>query len=177
MRARTVLYFIAVSAIAQSARGGDWPNWRGPALDGSAVGTGYVTEWGPDKHVLWKVALPGLGASTPAVWGDRVVVTCTIDGRDAVICLDRAGQERWRKTLGEAKSGKHKKATGANPSPVTDGERVWVYFKSGELACLDLADGSVAWVTNLQERFGEGCVRGRHANWPQLSGVLRSRDR
>jgi outer membrane protein assembly factor BamB len=72
-----------------------------------------------------------------------------------VICLDRAGQERWRKTLGEAKSGKHKKATGANPSPVTDGERVWVYFKSGELACLDLADGSVAWVTNLQERFGD----------------------
>lgn len=155
VRARTVLYFIAVSAIAQSARGGDWPNWRGPALDGSAVGTGYVAEWGPDKHVLWKVALPGLGASTPAVWGDRVVVTCTIDGRDAVICLDRAGQERWRKTLGEAKSGKHKKATGANPSPVTDGERVWVYFKSGELACLDLADGAVAWVTNLQERFGD----------------------
>ena len=155
VRARTVLYVIAVSAIAQSARGGDWPNWRGPALDGSAVGTGYVAEWGPDKHVLWKVALPGLGASTPAVWGDRVVVTCTIDGRDAVICLDRAGQERWRKTLGEAKSGKHKKATGANPSPVTDGERVWVYFKSGELACLDLADGAVAWVTNLQERFGD----------------------
>lgn len=155
MRVSTVLYVIAVSAIAQSARGGDWPNWRGPALDGSAVGTGYVAEWGPDKHVLWKVALPGLGASTPAVWGDRVVVTCTIDGRDAVICLDRAGQERWRKTLGEAKSGKHKKATGANPSPVTDGERVWVYFKSGELACLDLADGAVAWVTNLQERFGD----------------------
>ena len=155
VRARTVLYVIAVSAIAQSARGGDWPNWRGPALDGSAVGTGYVAEWGPDKHVLWKVALPGLGASTPAVWGDRVVVTCTIDGRDAVICLDRAGQESWRKTLGEAKSGKHKKATGANPSPVTDGERVWVYFKSGELACLDLADGAVAWVTNLQERFGD----------------------
>ncbi|MGI9178696.1 MAG: PQQ-binding-like beta-propeller repeat protein [Pirellulales bacterium] len=154
-RARIVLYFVAVVILAQSTRGDDWPNWRGPALDGSAAGTGYVAEWGPDKHVLWKVPLPGLGASTPAVWGDRVVVTCTIDGKDAVICLDRTGQERWRKTLGEAKPGKHKKATGANPSPVTDGERVWVYFKSGELACLDLAAGAVAWSTNLQERFGD----------------------
>jgi len=105
-----------VTAVADN-----WPNWRGPALDGAAAGGGYVSEWGPEQHVLWKVPLPGLGASTPAVWGGRVVVTCTIDDRDAVICLDRAGNELWRKTLGEARAGKHKKATGANSSPVTDG--------------------------------------------------------
>jgi len=89
------------------------------------------------------------------VWGERLVVTCTIDDKDAVICLDRAGKELWRKTLGEARAGKHKKATGANSSPVTDGELVWVYFKSGELACLDLATGAERWRTNLQQRFGE----------------------
>jgi hypothetical protein len=55
----------------------------------------------------------------------------------------------------EARAGKHKKATGANSSPVTDGECVWVYFKSGELACLDLATGAERWRVNLQERFGE----------------------
>ena len=139
-----------VTAVADN-----WPNWRGPALDGTATGSGYVSEWGPEKHVLWKVPLPGLGASTPAVWGERLVVTCTLDGKDAVICLDRGGKERWRKSFGEARMGKHKKATGANSSPVTDGERVWVYFKSGELACLDLATGVERWRTNLQERFGE----------------------
>jgi len=155
MRTWVALQFVALAALAPSVRGDNWPNWRGPAFDGTAAGTGYVTEWSPGQHVLWKVPLPGLGASTPAIWGDRVVVTCTIDGKDAVICLDRAGQERWRKTLGEARTGKHKKATGANPSPVTDGERVWVYFKSGELACLDLDDGAVAWRANLQQRFGE----------------------
>lgn len=141
-------------ATAAAAVAADWPNWRGPGLDGTAAGTGYVAEWGPEKHVLWKVRLPGLGASTPAVWGDRLVVTCTIDAVDAVICLDRAGRELWRRPLGDARAGKHKKATGANPSPVTDGGRVWVYFKSGELACLDLDDGAVAWRTNLQQRFG-----------------------
>ena len=51
--------------------------------------------------------------------------------------------------------GKHKKATGCNSSPVTDGDHVWVYFKSGELACLSLTDGAIVWRTNLQEQFGE----------------------
>ena len=155
MRAAVVLALVAPLVWMQGVRGDNWPNWRGPACDGTATGSGYVAEWGPDQHVLWKVPLPGLGASTPVVWGDHVVVTCTIDGKDAVICLDRAGKERWRTILGDARAGKHKKATGANPSPVTDGERVWVYFKSGELACLDLATGTERWRTNLQERFGE----------------------
>lgn len=154
MRSTAAAGVIAV-ALAAAARADDWPNWRGPSLAGTAGGTGYVAEWGPEKHVLWKVPLPGLGASTPAVSGDRVVVTCTIDDHDAVICLDRAGKELWRTSLGTARAGKHKKATGANPSPVTDGALVWVYFKSGELACLDLASGARRWRTNLQETFGE----------------------
>jgi outer membrane protein assembly factor BamB len=136
----------------------NWPNWRGPGLDGVAGGPGYVASWkagNPGENILWRVKLPGLGASTPAVWGDAVVLTCGIDGHDAVICLDRDGRERWRQTLGPERPGKHKKATGCNPSPVTDGTHVWVYFKSGELACLNLADGAVVWQTNLQERFGE----------------------
>jgi hypothetical protein len=126
MRATVMMALVVALPCGQAAWGDNWPNWRGPALDGTAGGTGYVAEWSPDKHVLWKVSLPGLGASTPAVWGDRVVVTCTIDGQDAVIGLDRGGTEVWRRTLGKARDGKHKKATGANSSPVTDGERVWV---------------------------------------------------
>jgi outer membrane protein assembly factor BamB len=151
---RTCVGWLAC-ATAGSALADNWPNWRGLGLDGTARGTGYVTNWGPEEHVRWRVPLPGLGASTPAVWGDRIVLTCGIDGKDAVICLDRRGQERWRRELGTERPGKHKKATGCNPSPVTDGTRVWVYFKSGELACLELDDGAVVWQTNLQERFGE----------------------
>jgi outer membrane protein assembly factor BamB len=154
MRFRALCHLVVILVLTRSARGDNWPNWRGPAGNGTAAGTGYVAEWGPEKHVLWKVRLPGLGASTPAVWGERVVVTCTIDAKDAVICFDRSGRELWRKVLGHARDGKHKKASGANSSPVTDGERVWVYFKSGELASLNLATGDERWRTNLQERFG-----------------------
>ena len=49
--------------------------------------------------------------------------------------------------------GKHRNGSGSNPSPVTDGEHLVVYYKSGKLACLDLA-GQVQWQTNLQESFG-----------------------
>jgi outer membrane protein assembly factor BamB len=146
-----------VACVVAQVRADHWPNWRGPGLDGAAAGAGYATAWKagePGENILWRVPLPGLGASTPAAWGDHLVVTCGIDGKDAVICLDRAGQERWRRELGAERPGKHKKATGSNPSPVTDGTHVWVYFKSGTLACLDLADGGIVWQTNLQERFG-----------------------
>jgi outer membrane protein assembly factor BamB len=153
---------MATAWLAAVASGDDWPNWRGLGLDGVAAGDGYVTEWaasGDDdtthKNVLWRAALPGLGGSTPAVWGDAIVLTCGVDQKNAAICFGRDGKERWRRLLGPERSGKHKKATGANPSPVTDGDHVWVYFKSGELACLKLADGAVVWQTNLQERFGK----------------------
>ena len=166
MRAWKTVWCLSVWCLGLAAagvRGENWPNWRGPGLDGVAAGQGYVTSWKaavpdeniPAENVLWRVNLPGLGASTPAVWGDFVIVTCAIDGKDAVLCLDRSGQEVWRRELGRERPGKHKKATGCNPSPVTDGTHVWVYFKSGELACLELADGEVVWKTNLQERFGE----------------------
>jgi len=177
MRSWKQVLFLA-AAWGGVARADNWPNWRGPGLDGVAGGIGYVTTWKagkpdekvPAENVLWRVALPGLGASTPAVWGDAVIVTCAIDGKDAVLCLDRAGREVWRRELGAERPGKHKKATGCNPSPVTDGKHVWVYFKSGELACLELARGEVVWKTNLQERFGEDTLWWDLGTSPVLTG-------
>ena len=158
---QAVVFCVVCGGIV-AARADNWPTWRGTGLDGVAPGVGYVTQWQPPgetgepgQNILWRVKLPGLGASTPAVWGERIVVTCGIDGRDTVICLDRSGTELWRRELRLERAGKHKKATGSNPSPVTDGTHVWVYFKSGELACLTLATGEPVWKTNLQERFGE----------------------
>ena len=59
-----------------------WPNWRGPTLDGVSSGTGYATSWSQEDNIKWRVQLPGLGASTPAVWGDHIVLTCDIEGHD-----------------------------------------------------------------------------------------------
>jgi outer membrane protein assembly factor BamB len=132
----------------------NWPEWRGPLGTGVAAAGDYPVEFSAEKNVAWKTELPGLGRSTPAVWGDKIFLTCGIDGQDGVVCYGMDGRERWRKTLGPERPGKHPNGTGSNPSPVTDGQHLVVYYKSGTLACLDLA-GNVLWQVNLQDRYGK----------------------
>jgi outer membrane protein assembly factor BamB len=132
----------------------NWPNWRGPGHNGVATGENYPTKWSTTENVLWKVALPGKGASTPVVWGDKIFLTYGSDKKNTAVCLDRSGKQLWSVAIGTEKEGKHKKATGSNSSPVTDGTHVFVYFKSGDLACLDFS-GKVVWEKNLQKLYGE----------------------
>lgn len=140
---------------ADRAVSADWPGWRGPHGNGRADGTGYPVEWSPTQNLIWKAEIPGIGASTPAVAGDRIFVTTTDGGRNLVLCYGLDGKQRWSAPLGAAVDGKPgKDGTGANPSATTDGENVFAYFKSGDLGCLSV-DGEVRWQTNLQQRFGE----------------------
>ncbi|HEY6564191.1 MAG TPA: PQQ-binding-like beta-propeller repeat protein, partial [Pirellulaceae bacterium] len=132
----------------------NWTNWRGPSGQGVAAGERYPVTWGPEENIAWRFELPGHGGSTPAVWENYIFVTCADGEHNVILALDRQGQERWKVALGQYRPGKHPKATGANPSPVTDGQLVFAYFKSGDLACLDVS-GRVAWKMNLQKRFGE----------------------
>lgn len=153
MRFWLSLGFVCLTTLA-SAQAGNWPNWRGPDQNGVAAGTGYPTRWSNTENVAWKVELPGRGASTPVVWNDKIILTCGIDGKNAVLCFDRQGKPLWTTRVGSERAGKHAKATGCNPSAVTDGKHIYVYFKSGDLACLDF-DGNITWQKNLQELYGE----------------------
>ncbi len=132
----------------------NWPQWRGP--DGTSLAqTGtYPTKFSASENVLWKVKLPGVGSSTPAVWEDRIFVTCGIDGEDGVLAFDWEGKEIWRHRLGPERPGKHQNGSGSNPSPITDGKNVIVYYKSGTVASFS-HDGKLNWKTNLQQQFGE----------------------
>lgn len=130
-----------------------WPAWRGPQSSGSTSGGSYPAGWQDGENILWKVELPGAGCSTPAVWNEHILVTCPVDGQDALLDLDWSGRVRWQTSVGPEKPGKHRNGSGSNPSPVTDGRLVFAYFKSGHLAGLDL-EGKLLWKTNLQERFG-----------------------
>jgi len=132
----------------------NWPQWRGPNGNGVAATADYPAKFSADQHVAWKVELPGRGSSTPAVWGEQIFLTCPIDGQDGVVCYDFAGKELWQEKLGDQREGKHRNGTGSNPSPVTDGQHLVVYYKSGTLACLDL-QGKVQWQLNLQTMYGD----------------------
>jgi len=152
MKSFTLFALLLSTSVAMS---GDWPGWRGPHGNGSADGVGYPVEWSAEKNLVWKHELGGRGASSPVVAGDRIVVTTTVDGQNTVACLGMDGQRQWTKTLGAAVDGKPgKDGTGANPSAATDGESVFVYFKSGDFGCFSLG-GDLKWQQNLQDKFGE----------------------
>ncbi len=150
--AGVLLLWAVGSAAGQPAA--DWPGWRGPDAVGSAPGGAYPIEWSADDNLAWKVELPGRGCSTPIVWGEQIIVTAPIDGNNGVVSLDFSGKIRWRTALGPQRKGKHRNGSGCNPSPVTDGEFIFAYYKSGSLAGLDFT-GKLLWQTNLQQRFGE----------------------
>ena len=114
----------------------------------------FPVKWDAAKGVIWKTSLPGKGFSTPVVWQERIYLTAPVDGQDAVLALDWTGKPLWQTVLGPERAGKHQAGSGCNPSPVTDGKSVFVYFKSGNVAALDL-EGKVRWRTNLLERFGK----------------------
>lgn len=131
-----------------------WPSWRGTASSGSATGGSYPVDWNDDSQIRWKQKLPAKGCSTPAVWDEHILLTSPIDGQDAVIDFDFDGNERWRRVVGPQAAGKHRNGSGSNPSPVTDGQSIFAYFKSGHLAALNF-DGELLWKTNLQDRFAK----------------------
>ncbi|MDC1448424.1 PQQ-binding-like beta-propeller repeat protein, partial [bacterium] len=111
----------------------DWSEWRGPNGNGSVKEGKIPSEFSPEgKGVVWKTALPGRGCSTPVVAGDHLFLTSPIDGKDGLCAYDLDGKEKWRLIYGEETKGRGQRVgSGSNSSPVSDGEHVFGYFKSG----------------------------------------------
>lgn len=150
----TTIALALLILVVGSARAENWPQWRGPDFNGVAQGTNYPVNWSATENIAWKTALPGTGTSTPVVWEDRIFVTCQDEGHNALISLNRSGEKLWQTLFGDERAGRNRKASGSNPSPATDGEHVFVYYKSGDLACVDF-DGKTIWSKNLQEDYLE----------------------
>jgi len=150
--------------------GGDeslWPHWRGPDDNGSTGSEALPVEW-TDTNILWKAALPGKGCSTPIVWGNRIYLTAPMGGQDGVLAFEASGDPLWQKALGEEIKGKHRNGSGSNPSPTTDGESLFVNFKSGAMAALAF-DGTLRWKINLVERFGPDTLYWDHGSSPVVT--------
>jgi outer membrane protein assembly factor BamB len=149
--ALTVALFATTSLHAEN-----WPHWRGPTYDGISTETGLPTSWSADKNIVWKLPLPGMGGSTPAIWGDRMFLTCE-DGDDLMLlCIGTDGTIIWKCKLGTSTKKKYRGDEGneASASPSTDGKHVFAFVASGDIACRDF-DGKDLWHFNLQDRYGK----------------------
>src|ERR1700757_3132035 len=71
---RATLFLLALAAVAA-----EWPQFRGPSAGGGASGSPPL-EWVGEsgKNILWKAEIPGLGHSSPILWGDRIFVTSAV---------------------------------------------------------------------------------------------------
>ncbi len=162
-----VCVIFCASRLSVAADALDWRSWRGPHDSGNIERGNYPVKFGADK-VLWRTELPGRGCSTPIVLGDTIYLTAPVDASDALLAYDSHGAEKWRTVFNKEDPGKHRNGSGCNASPVTDGKAVFVYFKSGTFAAVDL-DGRVRWKTDLVERFGKDTLFWDHGTSPVLT--------
>ena len=168
---QSIASLILIFSLPTLAWADNWPSWRGPNGNGSADGKGYPQAWSSTENVAWTYDIPGTGASTPAIWGDHIFVTAASETTNLVLAVNRNGDQLWQTKVGSARPGKHKKATGANSSPVTDGKHVYVYFKSGDFACLDF-QGNIVWKKNLETELAEDTLWWDLGTSPVLAGEL-----
>ena len=146
---------ICLGVCGQSVFAENWGEWRGPQHNGISTETGIATEWSKDKNIAWRVKMPGQGGATPVVWDDRIYLTSS-DGDDLVVIgLSTEGKELWKTKVGTGnKDARAGEGNSASPSPVTDGQHVWVFFGTGDLACLN-REGKIVWHFNVDERYGK----------------------
>lgn len=154
------LMILAMSSglAVRSARAGDWPQWRGPARDGVAVGESLPDALPGKLNRIWKVEV-GEGHSSPVVVGNRVYLMARRGDDEYVLGLNASdGSEVWahhyaapyKMNMAARGHGKGPKAT----VTVNDG-RVYALGIAGALTCLDAATGEVVWEKRYGEEFGE----------------------
>jgi outer membrane protein assembly factor BamB len=127
-----------------------WPQFRG--ANSSGVGGGKPpVQFGPDRAVVWKTAV-GAGHSSPVIWGSRLFLTEVdqTNKRLTTLCIDRrSGKILWQRSVNpEAIEKVHDISSPAGSTPVSDGERVYVYFGSYGLLAYDL-NGKLLWERRL----------------------------
>lgn len=152
---KRLFFFSAVClGVLAGEANADWRQFRGNKTDGIAHG-----ETGPATfdQVAWKVPLKGRGLSTPIVVGDKVIVTSSTGFRQDrlhVNCYDaKSGKQLWtRQFWATGRTQCHPKMCNATPTPASDGKRIYAFFSSNDLICLDL-DGNLLWFRGIGHDF------------------------
>ena len=174
---------VLASLFASLALAQNWPQWRGPNLDGTSSAKGLPTTWSETENVTWRVKLPSWAAATPIIWGDIVFVTSAEEGfaghkgsgtageggRNKLLFLAinrKDGSERWRRVMGEENRIGNKQNM-ASPTPVTDGKHIWTMTGYGRMAKWDFT-GAKLWERDLEKDYGKFGLQFGYGSSPVL---------
>ena len=167
------LFFFSLSGtFAQLSPERQWPSYRGYLASGVLDNAHLPEAFDPGKstNIRWKAEVPGIGISSPVIWGNRLFITTAVSRSDysgiktgiygdgmpvpdssvhnfKILCLDKnTGKTIWERTAytGVPKIKRHPKSTHANPSCATDGSYVVAFFGSEGLYCYDF-NGKLIW--------------------------------
>ncbi|OFY67962.1 MAG: hypothetical protein A2V64_11670 [Bacteroidetes bacterium RBG_13_43_22] len=172
-----IMIFISGNAFAQMLPERQWPGYRGYFASGVLDGANLPLTFSfkENTNIKWKAKIPGMGISSPAIWGDKLFITTAISEGDKagfkpglygdvtpvndtsvhewkVYCINKnTGKILWEKTacIGVPKIKRHPKSTHANTTVAVDGEHVVAFFGSEGLYCYDF-NGNLKW----QKSFG-----------------------
>ncbi|MDE0101301.1 MAG: PQQ-binding-like beta-propeller repeat protein [Bryobacterales bacterium] len=136
---------LLAALLACAAPAADWPQFRGPAGTGIADDSPLPVEFGEGENLDWKTAVPH-GHSSPVIAGDRIFMTAYEGERLLVMAVDRgSGEIEWIREAPRPRREHFQPTHGpASPSPVTDGENVYVFF--GDFGALSYdAEGNERW--------------------------------
>jgi outer membrane protein assembly factor BamB len=154
MANRVVIALILIMNIFDSAIADNWPQWRGPSLDGISQEKRLPLLWNRKRNITWELVLPSFSGSTPIVWDESIFLNVA-DGSDLYLwCINRNnGELKWKKFLGSGNV-KNRKHNMSSPSPVTDGKSVFVMTGTGVLKGFDF-NGNPLWTRDIPKDYGQ----------------------
>ncbi len=175
-KSRMTVVFSAILALGlvANALAENWPGFRGPASRGVSTDKEFAVQRDMSKNIKWKVEIPGLGHSSPIIWGNRVFVTTAVSSDPSkdnwqkgffsgerkpdeaeiswkVLCFDKNnGELLWEQTAVQRKpaNARHTKNSYASQTPVTDGTHVYAFFGDQGMHCFDF-EGKLIWSRDL----------------------------
>jgi len=156
-----LLLWQPVALAAQTER---WPEFRGPTGQGHSTGRDVPLEWSESRNVLWKTPVQGRGWSSPVVERDRVWLTTAISARGGTslraVAFDvETGREVVNVEVFHLRDSDllNFKNSHASPTPIVEGDQVYVHFGAGGTAALTTS-GEIVWKTRLsyESQHGNG---------------------
>ena len=167
MRTRALLVTIILATATAAVRAENWPQWRGPSLNGVSTEKNLPVEWSTEENVTWKLELPEWSGSTPIIWGDRIFLNVAAGDDLYLWCVNRnTADPLWVRPLGSGNV-KMRKQNMSSPSPVTDGKNVYVMTGTGSLKGYDF-NGNRIWARDIQKDYGRFGLNWGYASSPLL---------
>jgi outer membrane protein assembly factor BamB len=164
---KKLLVLLLIAGTSVLAQAEDWPQFRGPTGQGHATERDLPLEWSETKNIIWKAPVPGLGWSSPAVVNGRVWLTTVVESRERrgrvsaslrALAYDSAtGRELVNVEVFHLDEAGYvnPKNSRASPTPIVDGDRVYVHFGAEGTAAVSTS-GEILWTTHLRYESQHG---------------------